>query len=294
MRPDTPLCESLRPRRRRPQLPGRRPALRPARPPPSPPGPGAAAAAGPGAGRREEGARGGDALRPRRPPPRAAAPVGSQPVPRRVSLPPTSPPLTPSSTGGTGPRSPLGRRGRDGRGRAPRPAPRLRATGLGALFPLGRFFPAPFTLSPLVSLGDGSSLPSSFPLRPRAPSVPRSGLSGNFLEGPRYAGCLPPLSPFPLHLSPIPSFLPLLPSPPSFLSLFDHSYFSFPIPVRLILSPPFLACMCISCLSVYLCLPRPLSLSLSSAINFPDWLPGSSAADEPYSFPGLTLSTCPG
>ena len=105
---------------------------------------------------------------------------------------------------------------------------------------------------------------------------------------------------FLLHLShpfrPFPPSRSLLSRPP----FYPNSYLMAPVSPSLS-HPPFSICHLIFrlhrsllsvCLSVRVSLPR--SLSLSSAINFPDWLPDSRAADEPYSFPGLTLSTCPG
>lgn len=142
MRPDTPLCESLRPRRRRLQLPGRCPSLRPGRPHLAhSPRAWTARRSRAWAG-REEDARGRDEPRPRPPPPRATAPVGSLAAPPACLLAPDVPSPDPEQHRRDRTSEPPGRRGGDGRGRAPRQAPSLKATGLGALLPLGRFFPA--------------------------------------------------------------------------------------------------------------------------------------------------------
>lgn len=144
MRPDTPLCETLRPGRRRLQLLGRCPSLQPARPPLCPVGQGVHGAPG----GRQRGRTGRDGPRPQRP--GAAALWRTPSLCPHVSLRPCRPlpalgpkdlaasRVSPERTGGTGPRCPLRPRGTDGK--------RLRAARTGALFPLGHFFPAPFTL----------------------------------------------------------------------------------------------------------------------------------------------------
>lgn len=162
----------------------------------------------------------------------------------------------------------------------------------GILFVLGRpGSPSP----PAVSLVTGSS---SLPVRRGLPGSLTLASVSDFLQCPHCTKYSPFLSPCSLHLFHLfVLFLPPAVSFPALLSipiLSDGSCFSLPIPSALFYLPPHFLPTSVSlvCLSVRVSLPR--SLSLSSAINFPDWLPDSRAADEPYSFLGLTLSTCPG
>lgn len=271
MRPDTPLCETLRPGRRRLQLLGRCPSLQPARPPLCPVGQGVHGAPG----GRQRGRTGRDGPRPQRP--GAAALWRTPSLCPHVSLRPCRPlpALGPKDLAASSkPRA-------DRRDRTSVSAPAARhgrqeAQGRSywGPFPSWSFLPSPIH-TPLGSHGMGSAPSSSFRLWSRGSLIPHSGLLGNFLEGPHYAKYLPFLSPFPLHLSPILSILslpPALPVLPSFLSLFlfDYSYGLFPVPC--LFYPPHFSPMSVSLVCLSVSLPHSLSpplLLLISLIGSP-------------------------
>lgn len=233
--------------------------------------------------RGKQGAPGGAG--PGRPPPAPGPVPRVPPRPRRPF--PRRPESKPQPRGRDRTSAPprAARRERQG-------APQLRALAGGPLSPW-EFLPDPIPLSSGLSSDTGSSPSSSVPPPKRGLSQLLAAASvGHFLEDTHYAKYSPSRSPFPHPLRAVPpSALPFPPALPSYpcshliiptslaLSPLSHSIFSHfsPISVSLV------------CLSISVSLP----LSPSSAINFPDWLPGSSTADEPYSFLGLTLSTCP-
>ena len=289
--------------------------LPPARPPPAPPPPSGSAHSAPGAdpeaGPRVDRVRGcgrgegvGAGARSERPPPlpRPGPPpsIGLRASPSAwpAACPPTPPPGSPGRTARRAPPR-AARRGRQGARSSA--VPRLWTAHLGVSWRGGWGGPFRPRETRLTLAPGGPPCPWLLLTPPpsRTPRVPHRGLRGRFPPVPTlYQVLTVPLALLPPSFPSFSSFpsLPQSPFPPSFLSqfLFDGSCFSLPIPSAFFYLPPHFSPTSISlvCLSVRVSLPR--SLSLSSAINFPDWLPDSRAADEPYSFPGLTLSTCPG
>lgn len=189
MRPDTPLCESLRPMRRRRQLLGRYPSFHAARPQLSPPSPRADLAVD-RAWTRPDGGQGGRTGKfgqlgggagPQRPCPGCAT---------RPQQPLLGRPRSESQR-------PLGRRGRDGRGALRRQGARFGAAHTGALRLLG-VFPTPFTLSPWCLFAWHRPLPSFLlPSAVADPCGPSLWPLGNFL--------VPALCPVLISSSPSPS-----------------------------------------------------------------------------------------
>lgn len=296
MRPDTPLCESLRPTRRRRQLLGRSPpfsqpaphsahrlGLGPARRV-SGWRPGVDRAAGPGvdaarAAARRARRRGGQSPSAHTPPQPAALrrTLSTSPCPRR--------PFSGSrSAGPGGPQDPARGRdrtsadraglraaGRQGARSAPATRARLRATCVGP-FSSSVAFPTPSHALPRSSF----SRHWPFPFFSFSPPWPISlGLLfsclGNFLECPHCASTYHSFT-FPLHLSTILYilFLPptLLPFPAlvfysySSLYLISSSPSSFPIPVHLLFFFPHCSPLSVPPVRRSVCFPPSLSPSL--------------------------------
>lgn len=154
MSPDTPLCESLRPTRRRLQLLGQCPSFHSARPDLA-----QAAGCGLGAGRQARRAHGEGQAQTKVPRPPANPGAGCCPLSdpsQDLAAPKASPEgqtrqhLVPAWAAGRAGRGRTPLRGTEAQGHSHRPFSPFS-------FSVGRVLPAPSTLSPLVSLGIGSS-----------------------------------------------------------------------------------------------------------------------------------------